>query len=130
MSIRQQIQNCYAAYAARDLEGTMKPFAEDVCFDWPADPNHSKFSGCSNGRDKMIERLSTIADQFDFLDVKLRDLVVEGNKAAVRVEMTLKSKKTGAKFTAHSGHFWRFKGSECVELTEYFDTALVGAHTN
>ncbi|MEM7067416.1 MAG: nuclear transport factor 2 family protein [Pseudomonadota bacterium] len=130
MNIREQIQECYAAYAARDLEGTMKPFADNVCFEWTADSKHSKFSGCSNGREKMIERLAILAEQFEFLEVKLLDLIVEGNKAAARIEMKLKSNQTGEEFTNHSGHFWQFEDGVCTEFAEYYDTALVGAHVN
>ena len=130
MSIRQQIADCYAAYAARDIEGTMALFADNVCFDWPTSPDQARWSGCSEGRDAMIERLGSLASQFDFLDVQLIDLIVDGDKAAARVAMTLRNKNTGAEFTNQSGHFWRFENDKCVELTEYYDTALVNAHTD
>jgi ketosteroid isomerase-like protein len=130
MSIRQQIQDCYAAYADRDLEGTMKPFADNICFEWTANPDHARFSGCSNGREDMIKRLTALANQFEFLEVKLLDLIVEGDRAAARIEMRMKSNHTGVEFTNHSGHFWRFEDGSCTEFIEYYDTALVSAHTN
>ena len=40
MSIRQQIADCYAAYAARDIEGTMALFADNVLCGW--------LPGCKN----------------------------------------------------------------------------------
>ncbi|MEM7302505.1 MAG: hypothetical protein AAF468_15605 [Pseudomonadota bacterium] len=61
MSIRKIIEECYAAYETRDLEQTMKPFSKNIRFDWVADPNHTSFSGCCNGRDAMIERLGMLA---------------------------------------------------------------------
>ena len=129
MDIRQTIIDCYAAYEARDLEEAMKPFADNVCFEWTADPKHSRYSGCSNGREQMMDMLVTLAEQFEFLEYKLVDLIVEGNKAAARVEMTLKSRRTEETITNHSGHFWCFEDGRCIELTEYFDTSLIAAHS-
>jgi ketosteroid isomerase-like protein len=130
MSIRQQIEECYSAYASRDFEGTMAPFADNVCFEWPASPDQAKWSGCCEGREAMINQLGRLANQFDFLDVQLIDLIVDGSKAAARVAMKLRNRNTGAEFTNQSGHFWRFENDKCVELIEYYDSALVSAHTD
>jgi hypothetical protein len=70
-----------------------------ICFDWPTSLEHARWCGCSEGRDAMIERLGSLASQFDFLDVQLIDLIVDGDKAAARVAMTLRNKNTGAEFT-------------------------------
>ena len=129
MSIRQMIEDTYAAYRTRDLEGTMKAFADTVEYDWPVDSETGHWAGRCRGRDAFIKRLEDLAETFEFLDVKVIDILVDGNKAASRVAITVRSKKTGAELTNHSGHFWRFEGGACVEFCEYYDSALIGKHS-
>ena len=130
MSVRQTIVDCYDAYSARDLKTVMDSFSENVCYEWTASPDHSKWCGCYDGKERMVERLGALADEFDYLEFELIDLLVDGDKAASRVRMKLRNKQTGKEFTNHSGHFWTFEGNKCVHFIEYYDSALVMAHTN
>ena len=128
MSVRKVIEACYQAYGKRDFDGTMLPFSDDVKFDWPANPSQSKRNGCCTGKQAMIDRLADLAQEFEYLDVRLHSLIVDGDHAAARVSMKLKQKETGAEFTNQSAHFWTFEEGRCVELTEYYDTALLKAY--
>ncbi len=129
MSIRETIEDAYAAYANRDLERTMRAFAENIVYEWPVEPGTAAWSGKASGRNGMVERLSELASAFDFRDFRMLDLITEGDRAAARVVATLHSKATDQQITVQLAHFWRFENGLCAEFSEYYDSALLAAHS-
>lgn len=127
MDIKTIIMDSYTAYAARDLEGATKPFADNVKFDWPVNESTSKYCGCSNGKQAFIDRLKQLASDFEFIDVRVEEIITDKNKAASRIELELKNYRTGKTIINKSSHFWEFENDKCVSLIEYYDSALVNS---
>ncbi len=125
MSIRSEIEQCYAAYANLDLPGAMSIFADNIKFDWPQNGAPEQFCGCCEGLEAMEQRLMALAEAFDYEAVNTKDILVDGNKAACQLSMKLRSKTTGETALIHTVHFWQFENGKCVEFTEYYDTALL-----
>ena len=129
MSIRQAIEDTYAAYLARDLDGTLKAFADTVEYDWPVDPETAVWAGRCCGKDAFAQRLADLGAALEFLDLKVLDILIDGNRAASRVAFKLRSKTTGAEFSNQSAHFWRFEDGACVEFCELYDSAALAKHS-
>lgn len=73
----------------------------------------------------MIDRMKILADNFEYLDVSLEELLVDGDRAAARVVMRLRCKAGGDPFELTCCHFWRVADGNCSELTEVYDTGIM-----
>lgn len=127
MSVKETVEAIYAAYRARDLDGTLALMSKTMRYEWPYDATNP-LCGCCHGRDAMAERLMALGADFEFHNFEVDDLIVVGDRAAARITMTLTSKKSGAPLINRGAHFWRFEDGKAVELIEHYDTALLATH--
>lgn len=125
MNIKQFLEDMYAAYDRGEADTVRNALDEDLVFTWPTESALTRFSGSVRGRAKFEERIGTVHAEFEYLSFKPVEILVEGDRAAVRIHMKLKRHDNGRKLETHAAHFITVKNGKVVELIEYFDTALI-----
>ncbi|MGI9356026.1 MAG: nuclear transport factor 2 family protein [Rhizobiaceae bacterium] len=71
------------------MEGTRALLSDDFCWNAAIDPGDAPFGGRFHGPDAMLQRMTTLAETFEYLQVSPKELLVDGDRAAVRVVMRL-----------------------------------------
>jgi ketosteroid isomerase-like protein len=125
MSIKQTVEQIYRDYENRDLEKVLDAMSDDFCFEWPVDPKNTRFSGACRGKGEFVGRLKDLAKNFEFNVYRPITVIVEGENAAVQMQVDLTSVHTGERFEMKAAHFWTFEDGKPVHLVEYFDSALI-----
>ena len=115
----------YKTYAGGDIAGTIKQFSQDIRFVWICSPELSPYSNEINGQDAFLKRIRELDQLFEYVEYDVLDLFGEGDRAAGRISITMRNRRTGREVSSELGHFWRFKNDGATELVEFHDTALI-----
>jgi uncharacterized protein len=121
------VRRLYAAQGARDVDSLVDGCADDISFNWVADPKLSKYAGSGKGKDAFLLQLATLGADFEYRDMKPYDFIASGDRVAVRTELHMTRRSTGREFIIHCADFWTIRGGKVVEFVEYYDTALANA---
>ncbi len=78
----------------------------------------------AEGHETIMSLMRTITDTFSLSDVKILDLLVDGNKAAVRWRATVNVMTTGQTVTTELAAFIQIADGKVVSFVEFLDTAL------
>lgn len=125
MDNRKLIEDMYAAYDRGDQNTVLDALDDALVFTWPTESSLTKLSGSVQGKSSFLERIKELHDEFEYLSFKPIDILVDGDRAAVRVQMQLKRRDNGRPLDTHAAHFLTLRNGKVAELIEYFDTALV-----
>jgi ketosteroid isomerase-like protein len=85
--------------------------------------------GLSRGKAATLDRLRTIAQQFDFLRFDTSDLMVQKNRAGLEIPVQYRHKETGARLETTMVNFWTFEDGWPVKLAEYHDIDRISTFT-
>ena len=123
------VKRIYASHVSNDLEAVMECCAEAMRVEWMAGPENSPYTGSTRGRDSFRQRLESLHEAFDYLQLDVIDIVAAGDRVATRVKITLGGRNTGAKFVIDCADFWTVQDGKVTEFIEYYDSALAGRMT-
>ena len=129
MNTTQTITSLYRDYESGDLAKVLNGLPDDFRFEWPFDPDTARFSGICRNKTELVAQLNEMAASFQFNRYHAVNILVDGDRAAVQVEVDLTSKKTGRRFSTTIAHFWWFEDGIPVRLVEYVDTALTASES-
>lgn len=115
----------YKTYAGGDISGTIKQFSKDIRFVWICSPELSPYANELRGQEAFLKRIKELDMLFEYVEYDVLDLFGEGDRAAGRVSVTMRNRRTGREVSSELGHFWRFEEEEASELVEFHDTALI-----
>lgn len=115
----------YKTYAGGDIEGTIRQFSQDIRFVWICSPELSPYSQEIQGREAFLKRMRELDMLFEYVEYDVIDLFGEGDRAAARIAVTMRNRRTGTELSTELGHFWRFENDEATEFVEFHDTALI-----
>jgi len=118
------VRKLYAARVDGDIDALSQLFAEDAVFQIAGSPEYSMLASLAEGHETVMSLMRTIVDTFSLSDVAILDLLVEGNKAAVRWRATVHVMTTGQTVTTEIAAFIEIAGGKVVSLIEFVDTAL------
>jgi ketosteroid isomerase-like protein len=85
--------------------------------------------GLSRGKAATLDRLRTIAQQFDFLRFDTSDLMVQKNRAGLEIPVQYRHKETSARLETTMVNFWTFEDGWPVKLAEYHDIDRISTFT-
>jgi ketosteroid isomerase-like protein len=118
------VRKLYAARVDGDIDALSQLFAEDAVFQIAGSPEYSMLASLAEGHGTVMSLMRTIVDTFSLSDVAILDLLVDGNKAAVRWRATVHVMTTGQTVTTEIAAFIEIVGGKVVSLIEFVDTAL------
>ncbi len=118
------IKQLYADYARGDIDAVLEHCADEIAFIFTADSQTAACSGAALGKDAFRERAASLHGHFEYLAFKPIDFIAEGDRVAVRTELTMKRRTSGREFVMRVADFWTVRSGKAVELIEYYDTAL------
>jgi ketosteroid isomerase-like protein len=117
------IDKAYASRVAGDKAGVWEFMAPGATFCLPG--AETIMTGAMAGPTDARSAIGKLMDEFEFHDLRRLDAVVDGRKAAVRLEVTL-SRPGQAPVTTECLDFWTAgEDGKLTSLTEYVDTALL-----
>jgi ketosteroid isomerase-like protein len=122
--IEALVKKLYAARVDGDMDALSQAFAENATFQIAGSPEYSMLSSLAEGHETVMSLMRTIVDTFSLSDVAILDLLIDGNKAAVRWRATVNVMTTGQTVTTEIGAFIEIADGKVVSLIEFVDTAL------
>lgn len=120
------IKTLYAARVDGDMDGLGAAFADDARFQIAGSPEASMLATFVEGRDGVMGLIQTMVDSFALEDFAILDLLVDGNKAAVRWRATIHQVTSGETYETELADFIEIKDGKIVSFVEFLDTALAG----
>jgi len=120
------VKKLYAARVAGDMDALEQAFDEKVKFQIAGSPEVSMIATAIEGRDAVLAMTQTMADSFAIEDFEILDLLIDGNKAAIRWRATIHQVAAGRSFTTEVANFLEIAEGRVVSFIEFLDTALAG----
>lgn len=121
--IEQRLHKLLELRAKGDWRGMVEFAAEDIVFeirgDWTAFP-HSK---PIHGKKALAEALMRVVIQFEYLGTAVNDMVIDGDRVALRRTAKIRNRGTGRCAEVNFADFLRFRDGLVVEFTEIADSA-------
>ncbi|MGO8737472.1 nuclear transport factor 2 family protein [Rhodoblastus sp.] len=123
--IEQRVHRAIDLRVQGDWRGLVELAAEDISFDlrgnWTAFP----YSKPVHGKIALAQALITIIVQFESLGSIVNDLVIDGDRVAVRRTARLRNRGSGKIAEVDVADFIRFRDGLIVEFTEIADWAVL-----
>ena len=120
------VRSLFDARVYGDLETLSEAFADNATFQIAGSPEHSMLAALAEGHESVMALFQTIVDSLELEDVTLLDLLIEGNKVAVRWRATVRHVTSGDTHTSELADFIEIRDAKVVSFTEFLDTALAG----
>ncbi|ODR98760.1 hypothetical protein AUC68_06000 [Methyloceanibacter methanicus] len=120
------LKSFYAARIQGEVEALGAMFADDAQFRIVGSPEFSMLATSVQGREGITGLFGTIADSFGLDEFAIEDLLMDGNKAAVRWSARVQNITSGDTFTTELADFIEIDGGKIISLSEFLDTALAG----
>ncbi|WP_298357732.1 nuclear transport factor 2 family protein [Rhodoblastus sp.] len=121
--IEQRLHKLLELRAKGDWRGMIEFAAEDIVFefrgDWTAFP-HSK---PIHGKKALGEALMSVVIQFENLGSVVNDMVIDGDRVALRRTAKIRNRGTGRCAEVNFADFLRFRDGLIVEFAEIADSA-------
>jgi ketosteroid isomerase-like protein len=120
--IERRVHALFEMRAAGDLRGMLEYAAEDIVYNakgsWAAFP----YASPVRGKKLVAEALATIAMQFENMGSVVHELVIDGDRIALRRSVKLRHRGTGKVGEVDIADFFRFRDGLVVEFTEVADS--------
>ena len=120
------LKSFYAGRIEGDVEAIGAMFGDDAQFRIVGSPEFSMLATSVQGREGIMGLFRTISDSFGLDEFSMEDLLMDGNKAAVRWSARVQNITSGETFTTELADFIEIDGGKIISLSEFLDTALAG----
>jgi ketosteroid isomerase-like protein len=108
--------------SAGDLAGLMAFFSEDIAYQMIGNWSMFPFAEPVRGKDATAHALRAIFTHFERLGSEIHDIVIDGDRLAVRRTTRLRNLGTGRSEGIAVVDFLRFRDGLVTELTELVDS--------
>jgi ketosteroid isomerase-like protein len=109
----------------RDFAALMEYFAEDVVFELVGNWSIFPQAGRVRGKDAWARAITTIYTHVENMGSTLHDLVIDGDRVALRRTTRLRSYGTGRVGDVMIADFLRLRDGLVVEFTEIVDSLAI-----
>jgi hypothetical protein len=99
----------------------MRYFASDVIIHYHCAKEGLFLAGVLQGVDAFRENIRITDAEYEPLDMEVLDLLVEGDRSAVRWRTSWRNRGTGYTRTLDMAHFLHWENGWVVEMFEYLD---------
>jgi ketosteroid isomerase-like protein len=80
------------------------------------------FTAPKKGREGVHAYFDGLAADWEMLHFIVDDIIVDGTRAAVQLNMAWRNKHTGRVLNSKKADIWRFENGLAVDFMEYYDT--------
>jgi ketosteroid isomerase-like protein len=115
----------YTAYGRKDPAPFFDLLSPDVRFAIAAPRAQFRFAGPKRGKAAVQRVIAQIAEDYDWLDYKPREVIGAGDRVIGVAGGRIKHRASGAVMTIELVDVVRLSAGKIVEFTEYFDSARV-----
>ena len=123
----QVVQKVYDSFNTEDIGGLSSTFTGDIEFVVVAVPK-PPFYRSRRGRDSMSEFIGSMAAHQEPMGaVDIREIIVQGNKAAAFGYAAWHVKSTDLDWETDFAHSWTVEGDKLTRCQKYTDTAAMSA---
>lgn len=122
--IEAMLRDAYAARLRGDLEGTLRPFADDAVFQLAGAAEASPVALRCTDCESLRVAMSGLIGAFEFKEHEILSLIVEGPKAAVHTRARVRSTTTGEEEVTEMVDLVTFREGKIASFVEFCDTAL------
>lgn len=120
------LKKFYAARIEGDVEAVGAMFADDARFRIVGSPEFSMLATSVQGREGITSLFRTLSDSFALDEFSIEDLLMDGNRAAIRWSARVQNITSGETFTTELADFIEIDCGKIISLSEFLDTALAG----
>jgi ketosteroid isomerase-like protein len=120
--IERRVHALLEMRAAGDLRGMLDHAAEDIVYNVQGNWSAFPYTRPVRGKKLVAEALAMIAMQFENLGSVVHDLVIDGDRIALRRSAKLRHRGTGKVRDVEVADFLRFRDGLVVEFTEVVDS--------
>jgi len=110
---------------AKDLPGLIAFFSDEVVFELIGNWSIFPFSGQLRGKDAWESALTTIYTHVENLGSTVHEVVIDGDRVALRRTTRLRNYGTGRVGDVTIADFLRFRDGLVVEVTELVDSLAI-----
>jgi len=123
MTAAEVLGTIYERMGAQDWDGVMALMTDDFKI---VEPDSLPYGGLWEGKDALQRLYPAVVSNFDEFSPVIKEVIGGVEWAAVVVDLTLISKKTGRRFTQTVSEVGRVENGKLAELQiHYFDTAEI-----
>lgn len=127
MTTEQIVRDAVAAYASQDMERVLACMTDDIVYTIEASAAHGPYCAACNGKEEFVGVIGQIVGDYAVEKFELADIIVDGNRAATRVNATLRNRNTDTLVVGQSAIFWTVRDGLVSEVREFHDTAQLAA---
>ena len=124
---RAVVEATYAAWAARDLDGTLAHMADDCTYTMHVPTEVLAYGGAHHGKTAIAQCLKAILEDYGFVAYAVDWLAVDGENARAQVVYYYSHTESGVQLDGRFRHVWRVAGGKVVAVDEYHDVAKLKA---
>lgn len=122
--IEAMLRDAYAARVRGDLEGTLRPFAEDAVFQLAGAAEASPVALRCTDCESLRVAMAALIGAFEFKRHEILSLIVDGAKAAVHTRARVRATATGEEKETEMVDLVSFRDGKIASFVEFCDTAL------
>jgi hypothetical protein len=117
------LSDIYDAWRDQDVQRIASYLPHDFSHVIHVPSELDSLGGVRLGKEASLERLTQIFGQYCCLSLDAKELMVDGNRAAVEVQMHCRHRETSMVVKATKANFWTMEDGWPVALTEYYVVA-------
>jgi ketosteroid isomerase-like protein len=119
---RDLLARAYAAYSQGNGQPLLEAMAEDVTLELCVPVEAFRFAGPLRGRATVARAMQEIREDYDWLEFRLHDLLVQGDLAVALTGGRIRHRATNKAFDLSLVDVVRMRGGKIVDFKEYFDS--------
>ena len=125
MTTEEVVRKAIEAYHNGDADAVSGFIHADIRYCIHADTETGSYHADCLGLEAFWQAVGRIQADWVIDGFRLVDLILDGDRAATRIDTDITSRHTGTSRKTELALFWTIRDGQVVELHEYHDTATV-----
>ena len=127
MTTEQIIRDAVFAYASQDIDRVLACLTDDIVYTIEASEPLGPYRANCADKEGFVQVIGQIVGDYVVEKFELADILVDGDRAATRIDVTLRNRITGTLVVGQNAIFWTVRDGLVSEVREFHDTAQLAA---